>query len=191
MPNHIQPPLKEYLKGIPGLVGIRLDEEPNYHRREKLETFEVRDYPQVLAATFSFVGKYEEFCEVAFPHLADYIFGNEIPMTIPVTIENIEDQWKMSLLLPKKIKARNAPAPANKAVVLEALPPRTVVVHKFTGDHTLDVMRIEAGMVERKFQAHSKYTPTGPAMWAFYDAPYTVSFMKRNEVWLPVHVQGV
>lgn len=72
--NH-SPPLTEYLKMAPEMVGIRVNEEPNYEILKKEGEIEVRRYEKILLAQISINKPHEEAVKEGFQKLADYIFG--------------------------------------------------------------------------------------------------------------------
>ncbi|RYZ63323.1 MAG: heme-binding protein, partial [Proteobacteria bacterium] len=82
-------PLKEMLGSIPGVLGIRLEEEPNYEVSLKEGAFEIRRYDEMVLAQTTVAGTHEQAMDESFEILADYIFGGNherqtMSMTTPV-----------------------------------------------------------------------------------------------------------
>src|SRR4051812_47973284 len=87
--------MKELLSAVPGMVGIRLEEEPEFQVLIDDDAFQVRRYqPMVLAETVV-PGTRDQAADEGFRRLAGYIFGGNqtkhhqsqnqsLPMTTPV-----------------------------------------------------------------------------------------------------------
>jgi hypothetical protein len=202
-------PLKEKLKSIPEVFGIRVNEEPDYKVLSADGDFEIRRYSEQLVAKVSFKGMpFESFRSQAFKKLAAYIFqGNDknvdIPMTSPVIDqhnggvktpnqiamkspvyqEESEDSgWTMSFILPKEFNLSNAPRPLDSKVIIEEVLPYEVAVISYSGNNTLEQIKLH----ERKLADWIKDQPQvhmkGRFMVAQYDAPFVIPFLKRNEI---------
>lgn len=185
--NNVQsPPLKEMLKSVPGVLGIRLDEEPKFEQVEDFGAFEVRDYPRMTLASVSMQLPHDEFAEKAFKTLADFIFTNDIEMTIPVFKSLEGNVWTMSFVLPHGFRAKNTPAPNHAAIKIEEVKAHRVVVHSFSGNVTEEKMMDAMRELTKWVGERAGYVPTGQACWAQYDQPATIPFLKRNEVMMTV-----
>lgn len=180
------PPIKEMLKSVPGVLGIRLDEEPKFEQVEDFGAFEVRDYPRMTLASVSMQMPHDEFADAAFKLLANYIFGNDIDMTIPVFKSLEGNVWTMSFVLPHGFRAKNSPSPDSAAIKIEELKAHRVVVHRFSGNCTEEKMIEAMKELTEWVGDRAGYVPTGQACWAQYDQPATIPFMKRNEAMMTV-----
>ena len=198
-------PLKEKLKSIPELFGIRVNEEPHYKVLKTDGDFEIRRYEQQLVARITMHGmSFDYFREHAFEKLADYIFeGNSknknIPMTSPVVHEHgIGEQipmtspvyqeetgvgiWTMSFMLPKQYTLKTAPKPKNPHITLEVVEPYEVACVKYSGHNSIDKIKIHERQLAGWLIDHSEYVPTGKYMIAQYDAPFVIPFLRKNEI---------
>lgn len=204
-----QIPLKEKLKSIPEIFGIRLNEEPDYKVISTDGDFEIRRYSNQVVAKVSMKGKtFDDFREAAFKKLANYIFaGNRenktIPMTSPVmeehgTGENIPNQiamrsplyqeetdeggWTMSFILPKEFNWREAPAPSDSDIKLEEVEPYEVAVLTYSGNNTLEKVKAHERKLADWLKTQPQIKMKGKFMVAQYDAPFVIPFFKKNEI---------
>ncbi len=93
--NDINLPVKEILKIIPEIFGIRATEQPVYQVITNDGDVELRQYPPATLASITLQGTFEDYRAEAFKHLAAYIFGEnasheKVAMTSPV-IQREED----------------------------------------------------------------------------------------------------
>lgn len=56
MSESIRPPFKDILSSIPGVFGIRLEEEPRYGVLETIDDVEIRQYAPALLAQVTITG---------------------------------------------------------------------------------------------------------------------------------------
>lgn len=116
-----------------------------------------------------------------------------IAMTAPVTMQQEENGKKtMQFILPKKFDSMDKiPKPTNPAVSIVEVPPAVGAVHTFSGS--------DISMTKGKAVADSMVAQLGKdgvdlsemnvmnelQMWG-YNPPWTIPFLRRNEVWLPL-----
>lgn len=209
-------PLTERLKAIPEVFGIRVNEEPHYHVLKHDGRFEIREYGvQTLARVTLQEEKYDLFLENAFLKLAHYIFsGNSrqenIAMTSPVLIQHgspkssdsrmallsdkeqlqktreLEKTWTMWFILPKKIDLFTAPSPLDPEVHLEERSPRTVACASYSGNNSLKKIKSNKRSLASWLDEQTDFRENGSYYSAQYDAPFTLPFIKRNEVLVDV-----
>ena len=184
------------------VVGIRSGtEEPPYTVVEDLGTLQIRRYGPRLAAETTVSGTELSTRSEGFRRLAGYIFGantarGSIAMTAPVVQEGgaksiamtapvVQDQtgtgqWRIRFLMPATYTLDTLPRPNDPAVHIVAVPPQTYGVFRYTGSigqaATADARRELLRVLEG-----SGWGPTGePVSW-FYDPPWTLPFLRRNE----------
>jgi hypothetical protein len=68
------------------------------------------------------------------------------------------------------------------------VPAATVAVLTFTGSPSPQHVAAEQERLSRALET-SAWRPTGPPVALFYDPPWTIPFLRRNEVAVPV-VEG-
>jgi len=107
--------------------------------------------------------------------------GRRVPMTTPVETIETDDEVRMVFYLPADFDVESAPAPTDEAVELVAVPERTLAVRRFSGRATDERVDSETdqllGTLDRAGVATS-----GDPFFMGYDAPWTVPFLRRNEV---------
>ncbi len=188
-------------------VGLREGtEEPRYTVLAAPNSLEIRQYGPRIAAETSIVGDDKSAAlNEGFRRLAGYIFGanrakTKIEMTVPVAQQKNETiamtapvgqargadgTWVVRFFMPAEWTLETLPVPENPAVVLVQVPGETMAVLRFTG------LRGEATIAARQTELLQRldttaWKPMGnPIAW-FYDPPWTIPFLRRNEVAVPV-----
>jgi len=186
------------------LFGIRSGyEQPPYEIVEELGKVEIRHYgPRLVAQTVVEAEDEMQARAAAFRILAAYIFGentakDDIAMTTPVAVEKqsikidmttpvetaaVENgRYAMRFFLPSSLTLETAPAPTDPRVQLAVVPANTLAVRRFTGSRR---PRAVATRAEELLQAlsSSKWQAVGQPFSLFYDPPWTIAFLRRNEV---------
>jgi len=185
------------------LFGVRSGyEQPPYTVVETLrDDVEVRRYEDRLAAEATVEAEsMREGQGQAFRILAGYIFGGNrsrsaVSMTAPVAVEAEAETIAMTVpvesraeggsvtmrfFLPSDITAETAPVPDDPRVGIVTVPPETVAVLRFSGLGRRDAVRShQQELLERV--AASSWRAEGDAFALFYDPPWTIPFLRRNE----------
>ena len=118
--------------------------------------------------------------------VATDVKGEEIAMTAPVeTAVGTSGSYRMRFFLPTSYTAETAPQPTDPRVRIVAVPEETVAALRFTGG------RDEAETAARKDRLLAalevtEWTPTASPVAYFYDPPWTLPFLRRNEVLVAV-----
>jgi hypothetical protein len=180
-------------------------EEPAFRSVLKDGAFEIRDYPALVAAEVTVTGKQREAAGKGFRLLAGYIFGansrkQRIAMTAPVaqepTVKTIAitepevqiqkaNQWIVRFTMPSSYTLETLPEPNNANVRLLTTPAGRLAVIRFSGwawpaDVVAKTAELSAWMERRHLR------PTGSASLAQYNPPWTLWFLRRNEVMIPI-----
>lgn len=175
-------------------------ERPKYETIQKMDGIEIRDYAPLIIAEVTVTGEREKAIEEGFRILADYIFGKNISsdkismtapvtqttnqklaMTAPVLQQGDENSWTIGFVMPSAYTLETIPKPIDKRIELMEIPKRRLAVIEFSGlatDRSISKKEAElsAFIAERKMVALS--TP----VYAFYNPPWTLPFLRRNEV---------
>ncbi|MDP3492097.1 MAG: heme-binding protein [Hyphomonadaceae bacterium] len=179
-------------------------EEPAFDLVLSDGDFEVRDYAPTILAETTVEGDAVGSRFAGFGPLADYIFakdrkGEEIAMTAPVTQaprEKIEmtapvtqkteaGKWTVGFTMPAGYTMETLPKPGNPAVKLLEQPGRKMAVLSFSG--TAGNSRMEAVRKELLAKvAAAGLVTKGEPVFAFYDPPWTLPFLRRNEVMIEI-----
>ncbi|RYZ57733.1 MAG: heme-binding protein [Proteobacteria bacterium] len=198
-------PLSDKIKGIPGIFGIRTEEEPRFRVLEEDGAIEVREYEPTLVAKTIVKGSREKAMDEAFNILASYIYGenkgeNKIEMTNPVfeaanrgnilsTTENGEgaagEEWVVAFCLPKKMQISDVPRPNDDRVIIGEMPKRLMASIRFSGTSS-DENISEAEEELRRWIAASLHETLSGAVFAQYDPPFAVPALRRNEVQIEI-----
>jgi hypothetical protein len=179
-------------------------EQPDYKVVTSQENIEIRVYPPMILAEVEVSGERKQAIREGFEILADYIFGNNtfnknIEMTAPVTNELSEkmamtapvlqeqhmDKWKVRFVMPKKYSFETLPKPNSKKVTLIPLPARRFAVIRFSGLADNESIKLHTEELKAYIVAE-KLNPIGGTVLAFYNPPWTIPFLRRNEVMIEV-----
>jgi hypothetical protein len=153
--------------------------------------FELRAYETLHLAkvTLSTSDKRSKNMDGSFMKLFRFIDGQnqreeKISMTTPVIIERGANESSMSFVMPETSVAKGLPTP-NGEVKLAKMPPVKMAVLRFSG---ISNRKKEAEQLTRlqTWMANEKLSPEMTPLFAFYDPPWTLGFMRRNEVLLRV-----
>jgi hypothetical protein len=176
------------------VVGIRSGtEEPPFEVVDRLaDDIEVRRYGPRLAAETA-VPDRPGARKDAFRKLAAYIFGGNrgerrIAMTVPVAIDEGGAETRMRFFLPAELSLATAPAPADAAVALVELPGEFLAVRRFTGATGRREVARETEVLLGALEA-SGWEATGEPVAYFYDPPWSLPAVRRNEVVVRVERQ--
>jgi effector-binding domain-containing protein len=166
-------------------------EKPKYHVISSQENIEIRKYNPMIIALVEVQGERKEAIRGVFKILADYIFGNnkskeDIPMTAPVRQQKFQENWQISFIMPSEYNMETLPQPNNKNISLKELPSKKYIVINFSGmisdqNIALNEEKLKKYIFENEIQSLS--TP----IYAFYNPPWTLSFMRRNEIMMEIN----
>lgn len=163
-------------------------EEPAYELVDKLDTIEIRQYEASIQAVTRLSSS--RATSSGFRRLAGYIFGgnqdnSSIAMTAPVQ-ETLEVREPiMAFTLPAEYQLEELPVPNDKSVDIVEIPVRTMAVISFSGWATGP--RVDKYLAQLEQQLHdSAIEATGYPMLNQYNPPWTLPFLRRNEVMIEV-----
>lgn len=179
-------------------------EQAQYKVIESHGEIEIRDYTAMIVAETTVPGDREEAINQGFRTIADYIFGNnqasknvamtspviqqsseKIAMTAPVIQQSNMNSWTVSFVMPSSYSMKTLPKPNNQDVSLRELPERRFAVIRFSG--LADRATLFKQTEELKLFVKSKrLTVASEPAYAFFNPPWTLPFLRRNEVMLEV-----
>jgi hypothetical protein len=191
-------------------------EEPKYILIEKSEPFELRAYTPRIVAEVKVDGDLDAASNQGFRLIAAYIFGKnqvsekiamtapvgiessdqsksaKIAMTAPVIIEgsksldrNANGQWTVSFVMPSEYTLVTLPKPLNPEIHIRELPAEKRAVITFSGFYDEDKVR-DKTQVLREWMKSNNMKPVGEPQFARYNPPWTLPFMRRNEIMIQV-----
>jgi len=111
--------------------------------------------------------------------------GEKIPMTAPVTQTQREGAWVVRFTMPHNYSLATLPKPNDSSVQLKNVPPHRVAVVRFSGWADQKDFDTKAAMLGDFIKSHS-LRAAGPPSLAQYNPPWTLWFMRRNEVMIPL-----
>ncbi|WP_367608146.1 heme-binding protein [Legionella sp. W05-934-2] len=175
---------------------MRNVKEPKYIVSNKSGAIEIRVYQPMIIAEVSLSGNANETISRGFRLLADYIFGNNISMSSPVTQQKStkiamtapvmqqqsdKQKWNISFVMPEEYTLENLPKPIKSQIKIRQVPKKTMVVIRFYGSRSNE-------LIDKNLQILNEYVKAnelqviGEPLFAFYNPPWTLPFMKRNEI---------
>ena len=162
-------------------------EEPVYQVEKawEAEQIEIRAYaPRIMAVT----GMNEDSdsgCRV----LAGYIFGGnaeeqKIAMTAPVQ-QTMAGEKEMAFMMPAEYALKDLPQPEDQRVSFREAPAYTAAVIQFSGWASAEKADENWQQLQR-FLIAEGIDITGEPTLNQYNPPWTLPFMRRNEIIVPV-----
>lgn len=178
--------------GLGSLVGVRAGtEEPRHDIAERIHGLEIRRYAPRIAAETTVTGDEENARSTGFRRLAGYIFGSntgkaKISMTAPVCqARRPGNSWVVRFYMPSQWTMSTLPTPENEKVELVEVPAETIAALRFTGNRGRAAVAARAAELLRDLEDTAWVAIGEPVAW-FYDPPWTIPFLRRNEVAVPV-----
>jgi hypothetical protein len=174
---------------------------------EKNQQIEYRRYAPMIIAEVTATGNRDDAANKGFRILADYIFGentknSEIAMTSPVIQKNTQGQdiamttpvrqnqtenniWTVQFVMPSEYTMDTLPKPNNKDIRFVTNDAYDAAVIKFSGFWSDDNMQEHLNMLQTHLK-NNNMTATGSPTFAYYNPPWTLWFLRRNEIILPI-----
>ncbi|EGV16896.1 SOUL family heme-binding protein [Thiocapsa marina] len=187
-------------------------EEPSYTLVRTFPDFELRRYPTYAVAETEVAGPFDEAGNQAFRILAGYIFGDnrakaKIEMTAPVSQrpamsegERIEmtapvvqrpasgtegASFVVSFIMPDRFTLDTLPEPSDPRVRLREEPGKLMAVRRYSGRWTEKSYRENETRLLRAVDDVG-LKPLAAPVYARYNSPFSLWFMRRNEVMVEV-----
>lgn len=190
---------------LTGVTTAMATEEAPYTVMRTDDIFELREYaPQVLAEIIV-EGDLEGAGNKAFRPLFRYISGDnksrgkiamtapvsqeqqgeKIAMTAPVSQQSVQGKWAVSFMMPPSYTMENLPAPDDPSIKLRQVPARRVAAVRYSGFWSEKNYQQYKQELERWITANSLKV-IGDPVWARYNPPFTLWFLRRNEILIPI-----
>lgn len=191
------------LLGACSVVGIRSGtEEPPFTVLDRPGAIEIRQYGARAAAETTVEGAEVPARSEGFRRLAGYIFGRNagsarIAMTAPVAQEDAGGQVlamtapvaqgpdgagsTIRFFLPAGLTAEAAPRPLDARVRIVEVPAESVAVLRFSGGIGPEAVAARKAALLAGLSATQWAAVGDPFAW-FYDPPWTLPPLRRNEV---------
>lgn len=190
---------------LTGVRNVMATEEAPYKVLKSDGIFELREYePQILAEVIV-DGDIEDAGNKAFRPLFNYISGEnrsrskismtapvaqeskgeKIAMTAPVSQEKKQGKWAVSFMMPASYTMETIPVPDNPDIKLRQVPARRIAAVRYSGFWGEEKYRLHRDKLET-WMRDNKLAAAGEPVWARYNPPFTIWFLRRNEVLIPV-----
>lgn len=112
--------------------------------------------------------------------------SESIPMTTPVNVSrDVSGAYRVQFTMPSKYTLETLPLPNDPRVVLKPVPARRLAVRQYAGTWSQDRFEDEKSTLVKGVQA-AGLKPAGEAAFARYNSPFSLWFLRRNEVWVPI-----
>lgn len=187
------------------VFGVNSGDTLSYRTLYEDKTYEIREYAPYLVAQVSISQDKKDKSSEAFRMLAGFIFGKnktqnsismtspvvekdstKISMTSPVKEFNESDGYTMQFIMPKKFTLSTLPIPLNKKIQIKEVKAHTVAVLKYTWTNSLEKKQKNKEKLLKWIKTDKKYSQKGAAYFASYNPPWTIPFLKTNEVLIPI-----
>ena len=184
--SHIQTLFISFVTSVMTTQAIAI-EEPVYQVEKawEAEQIEIRAYaPRIMAVT----GMNED-SDSGFRVLAGYIFGGnaeeqKIAMTAPVQ-QTMAGEKEMAFMMPAEYALKDLPQPEDQRVSFREAPAYTAAVIQFSGWASAEKAD-ENWQQLLRFLIAEGIDITGEPTLNQYNPPWTLPFMRRNEIIVPV-----
>jgi hypothetical protein len=183
-------------------------EEPRYSVIQNAPPFELRAYEPMIVAEVQVDGDLDTASRQGFQLIAAYIFGKnqlnesmdknapamieersskstKIAMTAPVIVENSAERWTVSFVMPTEYTLETLPKPLDPKVQLRILPAVKKAVIQFTGFYNMQKVTEKTIELEEWIKGN-QLQAIGNPKFARYDPPWTLPFLRRNEILINV-----
>jgi len=191
---------------------VMATEEPKFSIIEKSEPFELRTYAPQLVAEVKVEGDLDTASSQGFRLIAAFIFGQnqvsekismtapvaietaqstKIAMTVPVGIEASKDsakgvnQWVFSFVMPSEYTMATLPKPLNPLVSIRELPAQKRAAITFSGFYN-EAKVLEKTKALEEWIKSKQWQAIGNPQFARYNPPWSIPFMRRNEILITV-----
>jgi hypothetical protein len=166
-------------------------EEADYQVIGKGGDLEIRQYPPHVVAETFVQGEFKDVGNNAFRRLAGYIFGKndaseKIAMTAPVTQQATENGYIVRFHMPAEHDLDDLPVPLDDSVIIYEAAGGVFAVLRYKGGWK------QARYIEHKDQLVAQlaqnpaWQKSGEPIWARYNSPFMPSFLRTNEILIPV-----
>ncbi len=183
------------------VLGKRSAEEAAYTVLKSDGIYEIRRYESMILAEITVDGDYRSTSGKAFSKLASYIFGDnkssstidmttpvlqkqggeEISMTAPVIQKKRGEKWVTAFVMPREYTMETIPRPFDQDIVLREVSGAMVATIRYSGLHSEKNISRYAEKLN-KWIIQNGYKPASGPRAATFDPPWTLPFLRRNEV---------
>jgi effector-binding domain-containing protein len=186
-------------------VNAMATEEAPFTVLKTNDIFELREYPSQILAEILVDGDLEGAGNKAFRPLFRYISGNnksrgkiamtapvsqelsgeKISMTAPFAQQPAQEKWAVSFMMPISYTMETLPTPDDPNIKLRQVPARRVAAVRYSGLWSKEKFLLNKDKLDAWIKKN-RFAVVGEPVWARYNPPFTLWFMRRNEILVPV-----
>lgn len=180
-------------------------EKPKYTVLEKQDNLEIRSYQSYIVAETTVDSDFTDASNVAFRKLFKYISGNnkakesismtapvnqtstseKISMTAPVSQQLSGRKYSVSFVMPSKYSIDTIPQPLDPQVTIKQIPAHKAAAIRYAGSWSQKLYEAKKTALEQ-FIDQKEMTPKENPIFARYNSPFELWFLRRNEIIIPV-----
>lgn len=185
-------------------------EEPAFDVVKQYGEFELRKYSPYLTAEIEVSGDFIDVGYQAFRVLADFISGNnrqeedismtvsvnqqplkaegeKIAMTVPVsqTPQSDSGTYVFSSVMPAKYTRETLPKPVDPRIRIQEVAGKLMAAREYSGTWSEENYRHNESILLRALN-QTGLESTGEPIFARYNSPFSLWFLRRNEVLIEV-----
>lgn len=195
--------------GLLWTTTLMATEEPKFETLRTDGKIDIRRYAPLIFAETMVDGDMATASGTGFRRIASYIFGDnerialtaavvtepqnraeKIAMTVPVSIEPQRDdgsafagarRWRIHFVMPSQYTLATLPKPLNTEIQLREVPARTLAALIYTGT-TNEITAQEKTAELLAWLKTQQIEIIGSPQLARYNPPWTLPFLRRNEI---------
>ena len=189
-------------------------EEPAFDVVREYEEFELRQYAPYLKAEIEVSGDFTAVGYQAFRVLADFISGKNrkeenISMTVPVNQQPLEaagekiamtvpvsqapqsdnGTYVFSFVMPAKYTQETLPKPIDPRIRIQEVPGKLMAVREYSGTWSEGNYRQNESILLKALN-QAGLNSIGQPIFARYNSPFSLWFLRRNEVLIEVEANA-
>lgn len=116
--------------------------------------------------------------------------SEKIQMTAPVVQTKVADGWQMSFMMPSKYSMQDLPRPKDPRVKLMSVPAKLFAILRYSGTWSEEKNQEKADELLKWLIKNGTYQQVSEPVFAGYDPPWTLPFLRRNEVMIEVRTHN-
>lgn len=185
---------------------VKTIEQPKYRVLHSNGFIEIREYSPYISASVRVEGSRSDAASKGFKILAAYIFGGfskkstdqassiamtapvsqypaKIAMTSPVREKKIDNNsWVIEFSMPSQYTLQTLPQPSNSSIIIKKNSQNKYIVIRFSGSVNSGSLAKKKEQLARYMRRNEIIAAESHPIYAFYDPPWTLPFLRRNEI---------
>ena len=111
--------------------------------------------------------------------------SKKISMTAPVIQQGAGEAWQVRFIMPASYTLDTLPTPKNPSVMLRIIEAKRFAVIRFSGMAGEGSLKCHTDQLKAFLQSKNIDAESTP-IYAYYNPPWTLPFLRRNEVMIEV-----